>query len=430
MQPSESIRFAGDVNLDKIEIVSSNGFIQNVTNQIIALEIFEDLFSPFITGNVVLKDSLDLANLFPFTGEEYINIAVRTPTFEDPAKIINTQYYIYKMSDRELMGDRSVVYILHFISSEGIADLNKKISKTYGGKISDIANVLMTDKLYGLETKKKVFIEATANNVNYISNYWSPVRNLNYIAGNAANNKGAVDYIFYENRFGFNFNSLEYLYQQPVKQEFIYDAYSRDFTPDGRSIRNVEEDYKRIVEISIPEAFDYMDKNRSGMFSSRMISYDLTTKQYINKTFDLLTGFKDTAHLNEYPIASKKNINRPNSLLFTYPKYFNNFNNYKDVTNAHTVQKRMSSLKAAEATKVQITVPGRTDYTVGMKVKLTLNKINPITKDENNSDITDKLFSGMYIIAAINHYINRQKHECTIELIKDSYSIDLDKGGK
>jgi len=430
MQPSESIRFAGDVSIDKIEIVSNNGFIQNVTNQVIAIEMFEDIFNPLTTGNVVLKDSLDLANLFPFTGEEFINLIIRTPTYDEPEKIISQQYYIYKMTDRELLGDRSVAYILHFISVEGISDLNKKISKTFGGLISDIAKTLITDKINGLETKKKVFIEQTSNNVNYISNFWSPLRNLNYLSGNAANSNGSANYLFYENRAGFNFNSLEYLYQQPIRQEFVYDAYSRDFGVDGRAIRNVEEDYKRVLEISIPEAFNYMENNRAGMFSNRMINYDLTTKQYIDKKFDLLTEFPNRKHLNDYPLASKKNINRANSLIFFYPKYYNNFNNYKDVTNAHTIQSRMATLKAAEGSKVQITVPGRTDYTVGMKVKLTLNKMNPITADENSSDVTDKLFSGNYIISAVNHYINRQKHECSIELIKDSYGINLDQGGR
>ena len=32
----------------------------------------------------------------------------------------------------------------------------------------------------------------------------------------------------------------------------------------------------------------------------------------------------------------------------------------------------------------------------------------------------DKLFSGYYLIGAINHNINREKHEVTMELIKDS----------
>ena len=39
---NEVIRFAGDVAIDKIEIISSNGFAQEITNQVVALEIYED----------------------------------------------------------------------------------------------------------------------------------------------------------------------------------------------------------------------------------------------------------------------------------------------------------------------------------------------------------------------------------------------------
>jgi hypothetical protein len=60
MKLNQTIRFAGDVNVEQITITSRNGFTQNITNQVIGVEIFEDLFSPFISGNIILKDSLDL----------------------------------------------------------------------------------------------------------------------------------------------------------------------------------------------------------------------------------------------------------------------------------------------------------------------------------------------------------------------------------
>lgn len=428
MQINESIRFAGDVNLDKIEIVSINGLAQNVSNQVIGIEIYEDMFAPFITGMVVVKDSLDLANLFPFVGEEYINLTIRTPTYNKEATYVNSQFYIYKMSNRELLGDRSVAYELHFISPEAVVDLNKKVSKTFSGKISDIAKTLLVDKHNGLETNKNVFIENTPNNVKFISNFWSPVRALNYISGNAVNVNGSADFLFFENRSGLNFNSLEYLYTQPIKQEFIYDTYMRDYGADGRSMRNIQEDYKRIIDISIPEAYDYIERNRVGMFGSKMITFDITTKQYVSKNFNMLDTFSKEQHMNKYPLSSKKNITRSNAMIFTYPKYYGNFTNFGDVTNAKTIQKRMSSLKQAEGSRLQITVPGRTDYTPGMRVNVTLYKMNPVTPKEQ--DIVDQLYSGNYLIAAVNHHISREKHECIMELIKDSYMMDLDKGGR
>jgi len=83
MQSSQQLRFAGDYSLNKVQIVTQKGFYQDITNQVIAIQYFEDLFSPFITGKIVVKESLDLINLFPFIGEEYINLDITTPSFND-----------------------------------------------------------------------------------------------------------------------------------------------------------------------------------------------------------------------------------------------------------------------------------------------------------------------------------------------------------
>jgi hypothetical protein len=426
---NEVIRFAGDVAIDKIEIISSNGFAQEITNQVVALEIYEDLWSPFISGVLALKDSLDLTNLFPFVGEEYVNIKIHTPSFVDKTKIISDQYYIYKMTNRTMSGDRNAIYELHFISREAIVDLNKATSKAYSGKCSDIARSIITST-DGLESKKNVNIEDTPNGVKFVSNYWPPVKSLNYTAETSTNRDGAANYVFFENRTGLNFVSLDYLYSTDTIQEFIYDNYMRDFTPDGRTYRNIQKEYQRIIEVNMPEVFDYMDRIRSGMYANKMTNYDLVTKKYVVKTFDMLDDFSKNVHLNEFAPASKKVIRRFNAMGFTYPKYHGNYNNFGDVTNSKSVQKRMSQLRQAEATKIEIVVPGRTDYTVGKKVKVTLNKFNPIDGSDSQKDTVDNMFSGNYIISGINHFIDREKHQCHMELMKDSFIVDLDKGGK
>ena len=71
-----------------------------------------------------------------------------------------------------------------------------------------------------------------------------------------------------------------------------------------------------------------------------------------------------------------------------------------------------------DANKIEITVPGRTDYTVGQKVIINVDRIEPMKKGETNT--RDEIISGAYIIGAINHYIDREKHECVMELFKES----------
>lgn len=82
-------------------------------------------------------------------------------------------------------------------------------------------------------------------------------------------------------------------------------------------------------------------------------------------------------------------------------------------------------MKMVDAAKIEITVPGRTQYTVGQKVLVELDKMEPTEKKD--SDTLDSILSGAYIIGAVNHYIDRERHECVMELFKDSLLKDINK---
>ena len=414
---SEYLRFAGDVNIEKVSITTSSGFTQEITNQVVGLQIFEDLFSPFITGSLVIKDSLDLLNLFPFSGEEFLQLRVSTPTLKGSK--IDGNFYIFKMADREIVGDRSVVYELHFITQEAVIDLNKRISKAYSGRCSEIAKTLMEDKDFGLQIKRKVFIEETKNSTKFISNYWNPVKCLNYLCDHSLNTNDSPTFVFYENRAGFNFVSLETLYtNNDVVQEFVYDNYKRDELPGGRGINNPSEQYKRIKELRIPTVYDYMKNTQEGMYASKQYSFDITTKTVFVNNYDIKTDFEKQKHLNPHSPISANAIYRPGAMIINKPTYYGSFTNEKDVTNASFLQKRISGMRQADANKIEITVPGRTDYTVGQKVIINVDRMEPYKVGEKNT--RDEVISGAYIIGAINHYIDREKHECVMELFKES----------
>ena len=72
MTQKDGLRFAGDVDIERVEIVSSAGRGVEVTNMVAEIQIFEDIFSPCVTGTVTITDSIDLVNVFPFVGEEKI----------------------------------------------------------------------------------------------------------------------------------------------------------------------------------------------------------------------------------------------------------------------------------------------------------------------------------------------------------------------
>lgn len=424
MPSSEKLRFAGDVNIDKVVITSVNGFYQDIANQVIGIQIFEDIFSPFITGSLVVKDSLDLLNVFPLSGEEYLSLKVTTPSLTKGA--IEGEFYIFKMTNREILGDRSVTYELHFITQDAVVDMNKRISKKFEGKPSDIAKTIITDKDNGLQITGPVNIEESSNKIKYISNFWSPVRNMTYLCDHALNIKESPSYVFFQNRAGFNFVTLDALYDNADYIEyFTYDNYVRDVLPGDSSAKNIVEDYKRIRRLAAPVLYDYMERIDGGMLGSKQYSFDMISKNVDIKEYDMFKDFDKNNHTNVYPLVSSDSIFRYNAKIINRVRHWDNFKDGGDSSNSKFLQKRMSIMKIVDAAKIEITVPGRTQYTAGQKVLVELNKMEPVEKKD--TDTLDAMLSGAYIISAINHYIDREKHECVMELVKDSLLKDINK---
>lgn len=419
MSSIENLSFAGEVVINEVSIITTKGFIQTITNQVAGVQLFQDLFQPFQNGIVIIRESHDLLNLFPLVGEEFVRIEMSTPGLDDKHRF-KGEFYIWKMADRFRINERELGYALYFMSKEAVIDINKKISKVYQGKISDTIKKLITDE-DALETKKQHYIEETKNATKHISNFWCPTENINYLANQAINNNSSPSFLFFETQYGLNFMSLDTLMQMPLYQEFRWDNYSNDIGSGGSSFRNPGEDYKRILEFTTPETFNYMDRVRSGMYASRMIHYDIVSKKYTDKNFIAADKVDKQTHLNKYPLVTASVPAKPNSFIIDEHKYYGNFNAYGDVTNTKTIQERKSLLEQINAFRLEIVVYGRLDYTVGQMVDIRVFKAAQLSPEEDPEEYLDKIYSGKYLIAACAHTIDREKHECSIELIKESF---------
>lgn len=418
---TNKIHIAGDIEIKEISIITSQGFKQEVTLQTMGIEIYEDIFANFITGKIFLNDSHELTNLLPLIGEEYIRIHVRTPSL-DPEEDYNMEFAIYKMDDRFKTKERELIYVLHFISKEAIIDLNKKLSRGFKGKVSDIVKEICEKEI---GTSKKLDIEDTKNQTRFISNFWNPIRCIQWVTDQAVNTDNSPSYLFWETNYGFHFRSLLSLYQgTPIKQRFVWDNYSAEIdkgVTGGSSYHSIERDFQRIMELDIKQSWDYIERLKSGMYGSQIIYYDLFTHQYVHNGFN--PDWDEKKSLNPYPLWTDKVPMNSRAVLMHDHQYRNVFDDYDDVSNTKIRQERRSILAQAEGYKISINVLGRCDYHAGQRVRVEV----PLAKQikENETDKLDKLMSGNYVIGALCHLITREKHQCTMELIKDSYLREL-----
>lgn len=423
MQDSSSVlRFAGDVQLEKVVLRSLNGQTANVAAQVISIEVYEDIFSPFMSVSMVLRESVDYINMFPFIGEEYLDLSIKTPSSK---RGIEGKFYIYKITDRSYTKDREVIYTIKAISEEWLLDANRKLSQTFKGNIGELVEPFLQKT--GINTSKAYFVEKTSNKTAFTAAYWTPIKCLTFLATYAVSESKSPTFLFYENRNGFNFRSIDELLKANSYQKFIKDNFSRDTDSEASmsASKDPEQDYKRIISLEIPTLTDYMEDIQTGRLKSRIISHDIVTKQYIVKDYNVKKDETPATLLNKSPGYTKYATSNSVSTTIVMNKHYGNYSGFSDVTNFSTVQKRMSFFQNLQKYKVTIEVLGRTDYTVGQVVELSIPRATQIAKDK--SDPTDMILSGKYLVSAIAHFITKENHTCSMELIKNSIMLDTEK---
>jgi hypothetical protein len=410
----ENLGFAGDVRVNQITLISANGGVQDITLQVMQIEIFEDIFAPFLTGSLIVKDSQEIAHLLPLIGEEYISIHIHTPSMEEMLDF-KLQCLIYKLDNKVKTAEREIAYKLYFISKEAVVDINTKVSRGFKGLIHQIVEEIFKEILF---VEKDYIIEEAQNNIRFISNYWKPTKCLEWCADHAVNLQGSPSFLFWETGDGFQFRTLLSLYQNaPLYQRFVWDNYSGEIFETGGSTMDIGKNYQRIQELYYPTTFDYFKRLRSGLYGSQIIYYDLFAHQYVHTAY--VPTWNEKEGLNPNPVWTSNVTFNTKALILHEHQYRSVFNGYDDVSNTKFKQQRLSLLAQAEDYKINITVLGRCDYHAGQKVYVEIPQNKQIKKETQEKN--DLLASGNYIIGAICHTITHVKHTCTMELIKDSY---------
>ena len=137
---TENVNKPGDISFDELFITLSNGENIDLLPFFVELNIYEDIWSPFLTGDIVLNDSINMIGTGGIAGGEGITMKLRSKTFTDePQNIIDKSFQIYSIRDRSLSEDRNQIYKLSFMSVEGITDQAVAISKRFKGNREDIA---------------------------------------------------------------------------------------------------------------------------------------------------------------------------------------------------------------------------------------------------------------------------------------------------
>ena len=441
---------AGDIVIERIDITSNDNVTYDLQSYMIEFRLVEDMFGQVMSGDILMADATNAIGNFPIIGGEVITIKFRSPIFDDdPDNIIEKCFQVYAITDRSVLNDREQRYVLHFMSLEGTTDASKPLSQRFTGYTHDMVNDIYIDymKEKRVLTGKKfsdLIIGDTphSSEINYISNFWTPIQNLNYIAKycNGAEFRGS-DYVFFESNKNFFFTSIQNLIKK--QEDAIFDQYRYDApgitSPTTRSVEynfagaDLDPKFTQISDIKLPRTIDILDGQQSGYYSQAARAYDLFTKERVEAYIDIRDSFGDFVHtdpgipipagIQRHPM-SRTSVKILNS--FAYVKPMSIPGGKAKSTNEAVVYNtlyRDNYLNSFKDYTFEITVPGRTDIAVGNLIVIKFPATGDKSADTTADEIHDKLISGKFLITAIKHVITLETHVMIMEVVKNGLAI-------
>ena len=157
----QGLQKAGEVRIEQLKLINAGDEVIDLTEFVVELNIYEDIFKNYLNGNIVLTDSRNIIDKFNIHGEEFLNVKLRTPSFPDN-QVIEKTFRVFKLTDRTIVRDNNTQnFVLHFISIEFFYDISLPLFTPFEGIITDVAGRIFTDFL--ASTRKFNISESNEN---------------------------------------------------------------------------------------------------------------------------------------------------------------------------------------------------------------------------------------------------------------------------
>jgi hypothetical protein len=415
---SNAVAFPGEVNISKADLITHAGVRIDITGIIQQFNIFEDLYSNYLTCTIIISDAVGLFSMSPLIGQELIDIELQTPSLKET---LNKTFYIHKLDDRQFEGARVQTYSLHCCSREAVVSSNLKISRSFKDKpISEhVADIFQKD----LQSETLCYVEDTSNNFKFIAPYWSPFETINWLSNRALNANENAGFLFFETNQSYEFTSLEMLMGANPAHTYIYADQS------GRtSSNNLNEDikYSFVESMYTDVGFDYFRRLHQGAYASKVTTFDMTLKTFASTDYDYVRDFNKTMHLDDYPLTSSTLVRSRIAHQYFVTKNNYLFGDKFDQGHRNWLLSRNALYQQTFMHKINLRVIGRFDIKVGNVIKLKINDFRAFGEQES-TEIEDDMYTGRYLVTAIRHIIAANKHTMYLEVIKDSFTVNLDE---
>ena len=469
-------RQGGVFTIDAINLVNQEGESVDIQNTVLSFRLYESIYNKFVTGDINIIDGLDLIKNFKLTGEEYIRISIKQleGMGEEAAKefSIDKDLKVYKISAVNRIDQSTQSYVLKVCDPRMFTVRNTRVSRVMRGSYDKmLQNVLINEG--HMKTDEFVHWEDTKpENQQMVIPNWTIDKFIDFCVNNS--DKGLNEKAVYQNGMffyetlngGFCFKSIDEMFQQEFPLTFSYGSRQAD-TETENIDANADGGVKTVIEaIEVPQRADTLRGMVGGAYASTQYTYDPIRKVEEVDLYSIDELFKRNAenHLSGHPLirtgaqnevfekvlttenvtdakvsppVTEKDVDanlghKYDSLRITDAKMVHAFDNAEKIDDEESFKgwsakvdtaklERRAMLEILQQNRIIITVPLRTDLSVGTIIKL---DIAPPQSSTGGVDISDKMNDNRYLITdiCVNGVPADKVGKLFIECVKESYA--------
>ena len=401
----------------------------------VELSYEEDIFNNTTSGYVMVSESMNYISLLNLNGNEYLRMTFSKDGETDP---VDKLMRVYKVGKRKLEQNMyTETYVLYFCSEEMLLSEQYKVCKAYPGQaISDNVYDILSTELQVSDSNIAV-IESTYGIYDFVIPTIKPFDAINWMSNYArpAEDKLGADMLFFENKYGFNYRSLQSM--MDVQNNPPYASYT--YNPKNIEQNTSNQEIYNVTTYEILNSYDTLGAINAGVFANQLLSVDILTRKTKATNFDYANYQANSTSLNPWPITNNlKNrlgdgLNQSSQAVLKL--VFSNFNEQDDkyVQNQEAgstapnifaetyIPYRTAQLQLINYTRIKLSVPGDPGLTVGSTINFSL--LNRLPNDgvgNTNNREPDAFYSGNYLITAVKHLITFNEYKTIVEIAKDS----------
>jgi hypothetical protein len=304
------------------------------------------------------------------------------------------------------------------------------VQQAYTGTYGEIAKSVMYDHMK-INSKRIGILEDTKGIHKTVIPTLSPIDTMNWLSKRAVSPKNTADYIFFENRDGFNFVTLATLFSYGVLFDINFSTKNLKDT--------IDDEFLGVRDFKYSVQFNILENISNGFFANKFIGFDIITRQKEEVEIDLNNHF-NSSHMNRAPNAfvsqnrdgkdaSKMYDSKIALVPYEITRRGDGYVNFNDSETAQIIDdthafvpQRKAILNNLMQKKVTVNLPGNFAISSGYLLGVQAQSFSADTGDN-----LDKSTSGKYLVIGTRHMIKPDKHETICELASDSTNNGLYK---